>query len=108
MIVRPILTSATSLVLGLYGCQELFEKDASQITAETETVVEQLSKAYENYPKTLDRTSILKHYAADYSGVKDGELETVKDLENMFDELAERIKLGGSHRNYLQYYRPED
>lgn len=94
MRVRPVFASAISLVLGLSGCQELFDKDAPQIKAEIQTSVEQVSKAYENFPKTLDRTSILKHYASDYSGVKDGATETIKDLEKMFDDLAEQVKLG--------------
>lgn len=94
MRVLPVFASAICLTLGLYGCQEHFDKDSPQIKAEIQSLVEQFSKAYESFPKTLDRTSVLKHYAADYSGVKDGAAETVKDLEEMFDDLAEQVKLG--------------
>ncbi len=94
MRVHTVLASVIASILGLYGCQELLDKDTSHAKAEIEASVEEVSKAYENFPKTLDRTSILKHYAAEYTGVKDGNSETIKDLGKMFDDLAEQIKLG--------------
>ena len=83
----------TSLV-GLVGCQELGDNDTSRVKAEIEASVKQASKAWEEFPKSLDRSRLLKQYAADYSGVKDGVSETLKDLEKTFDDLAEQIKLG--------------
>ena len=83
----------TSL-LGLVGCQELGDNDTSRVKAEIEASVKQASKAWEEFPKSLDRSRLLKQYAADYSGVKDGVSETLKDLEKTFDDLAEQIKLG--------------
>lgn len=85
----------TSL-LGLIGCQELGDKDTSRVKTEIEASVKQASKDWEEFPKSLDRTRLLKHYTADYSGVKDGVSETLKDLEKSFDDLAEKIKLGSA------------
>jgi hypothetical protein len=83
----------TSLI-GLGGCQELGDNDAMRVKAEIEASVKQASKAWEGFPKSMDRASLLKYYAPDYSGVKDGASETLKDLEKSFDDLAEQIKLG--------------
>jgi ketosteroid isomerase-like protein len=83
----------TSL-LGLIGCQELGDKDAARVKAEIEASVNQASKDWEEFPKSLDRPRLLKHYAADYSGMTDGARETLKDLEKWLDDLAEEIKLG--------------
>jgi ketosteroid isomerase-like protein len=94
MKVHTILAAAIASVLGLVGCQELFDKDTSQVKAQIGATVAETSKAYEDFPKTLDRFSILKHYTTDYTGVKDGAPETIKNLENFFDDLAEQIKLG--------------
>jgi ketosteroid isomerase-like protein len=85
----------TSL-LGLIGCQELSDKDTARIKAEIEASVNQASKDWEEFPKSLDRPRVLKHYAADYSGVKDGASETLKDLEKSVDDFAEEIKLGSA------------
>jgi ketosteroid isomerase-like protein len=83
----------TSLA-GLVGCQELGDNNTSRVKAEIEASVKQASKAWEEFPKSLDRSRLLKQYADDYSGVKDGVSETLKDLEKTFDDLAEQIKLG--------------
>ena len=83
----------TSL-LGLIGCQELGDKDTARVKAEIEASVNQASKDWEEFPKSLDRPRLLNHYAADYSGLKDGASESLKDLEKSFDDLAEEIKLG--------------
>ena len=82
------------LTTSLVGCQQLGDNDTSRVKTEIEASVNQASKAWEEFPKSLDRASLLKHYAADYSGVKDGTSETLKDLEKSFDDLAEQIKLG--------------
>jgi hypothetical protein len=87
-----LITSFISLV----GWQELGDSDASRVRTEIEASVKQASKAWEEFPKSMDRASLLKHYAADYSGVKDGASETLKDVEKSFDDLAEQIKLGNA------------
>ena len=96
MKVHTVMFVLIASLLGLVGCQELGDKDTSRIKTEIEASVKQASKAWEEFPKSLDRTLVLKHYAADYSGVKDGASETRKDLEKYFDELAEQIKLGSA------------
>lgn len=93
---RTVVLMLTISLLGLVGCQELGDKDTARVKAEIEATVQQASKAWEEFPRSLDRTLLLKHYAADYSGVKDGANETLKDLEKSFDDLAERIKLGSA------------
>jgi ketosteroid isomerase-like protein len=90
------MTILVTSFLCLVGCQQLGDNDTSRVKAEIEASVNQASKAWEEFPKSLDRASLLKYYAADYSGVKDGVSETRKDLEKSFDELAEKIKLGDS------------
>lgn len=81
-------------LLGLIGCQELSDRDRARVKAEIEASVNQASKDWEEFPKSLDRPRLLKYYAADYAGVKDGARETLKDLEKSFNDLAEQIKLG--------------
>lgn len=93
---RTIVLMLTISLFGLAGCQEIGDKDTARVKAEVEATMQQASKAWEDFPKSLDRTLLLKHYAADYSGVKDGTNETLKDLEKSFDDLAERIKLGSA------------
>lgn len=94
---RPTITLLLTIsLLGLAGCQELGDKQTERLKTEIEATVKHASKAWEEFPKSLDRTLLLKHYAADYTGVKDGANETLKDLEKSFDDLAERIKLGSA------------
>jgi ketosteroid isomerase-like protein len=94
MRMRTIIIILTTSLVGLGGCQQLGGNDTSRVKSEIEASVNQATKAWEEFPKSLDRASLLKHYAADYSGVKDGASETLKDLEKSFDDLAEQIKLG--------------
>ena len=93
---RTVVLMLTISLLGLAGCQELGDKDTARVKAEIEATVQQAAKAWEEFPKSLDRSRLLKHYAANYSGVKDGANETLKDLEKAFDDLAEQIKLGSA------------
>ncbi len=88
-----ILMLIASLV-GISGCQNLSDNDTARIKAEIEASVKQASKDWEEFPKSLDRARLLKYYAMDYAGAKDGSRETLKDLEKSFDDLAEQIKLG--------------
>ena len=90
-----IIMLITSL-LGLIGCQELGDKDTARVKAEIEASVNQASKDWEEFPKSLDRPRLLKYYATDYSGMKDGTPETLKDLEKWLDDLAEESKLGSA------------
>jgi hypothetical protein len=94
MKMRTVIVMLTTLLVGLVGCQQLGDNDTSRVKREIEASVKEASKAWEELPKSLDRSHLLKHYAADYSGVKDGVSETLKDLEKSFDDLAEQIKLG--------------
>lgn len=96
MRMRTAIILLTTLLVGLIGCQQLGDNDTSRIKVEIEASMKQASKAWEEFPKSLDHTHLLKHYAADYSGVKDGVSETLKDLEKSFDDLAEQIKLGNA------------
>src|SRR4026207_2262858 len=82
--------------LGLIGCQGLDDQATARVRAEIEVSVQQASKAWEEFPKSLDRARLLKYYAPDYSGVMDGASQSLKDLENSFDDLAEKIKLGSA------------
>lgn len=94
MKIRSVIFMLISSIVGLVGCQDLGTNDTSRVKAEIEASVKQASKAWEDFPKSLDRAGLLKHYAADYFGVKDGTSESLKDLEKSFDDLAEQIKLG--------------
>lgn len=93
---RTVVLMLTISLLGMAGCQELADKDTARGKAEIEATVQQASKAWEEFPKSLDRTLLLRHYATDYSGVTDGANENLKDIEKSFDNLAERIKLGSA------------
>jgi ketosteroid isomerase-like protein len=91
---RTVVLMLTISLLGLVGCQGLSDKDRARVQAEIEASVNQASKDWEEFPKSLDRPRLLKYYTADYAGVKDGTRENLKDLEKSFDDLAEQIKLG--------------
>lgn len=94
MKMRTVMVMLTTSLVGLVGCQQLADIDTSRVKTEIEASVARASTAWEEFPNSLDRTHLLKHYSADYSGVKDGVNETLKDLEKSFDDLAEQIKLG--------------
>ena len=93
---HTVMFVLTASLLGLSGCQELSDRDTARIKAEIEASVNQASKDWEAFPKSLDLASLLKHYAADYAGVNDGMRTTLKDLKKSFDDLAEEIKLGSA------------
>ena len=90
-----IVLLAISLI-GLSGCQDLGGNDLPRIKTEIESFANQASRALEEFPKSLSSSAILKYYAADYSGVKDGVGLTLKDQEKSLNDLAEQIKLGDS------------
>jgi hypothetical protein len=83
----------TSLI-GLNGCQRLGDSETARIKSEIEVSVKKASQAWEEFPRSLDRAGLMKYYAADYAGVKDGVSENLKDLEKSFDDLAVQFKLG--------------
>ena len=92
-----ILMMTTSIVV--LGCKPTMAvNDFSGVKAEIKDAVKESNSAYEAFPKTLDSTGPLKHYANDFSGVSNGKSQTLKDLENGFDEIAERVKLGDQIR----------
>ena len=68
-------------LLVLIGCQGLSDKDRARVKAEIETSVNQASKDWEEFPKSLDRPRLMKYYTADYVGVNDSVRATHKDLE---------------------------
>jgi ketosteroid isomerase-like protein len=79
--------------IAFVSCQVLASTN-SGIQAEIENAVKEATKAWEDFPRTLDSNAYLKFFASDYSGVNDGKSQTIKDLERDLEELKERIKLG--------------
>ena len=64
MKIRSVTFVLISSIVGLVGWQESGNNDTSPVKAEIEASVEQASKAWEYFPKSLDRAGLLKHYAA--------------------------------------------
>ncbi len=89
-----LLIPAMISAMSLYGCQGLSDRDTARIKLEIESSLKGASQAWESFPRTLDPAGMLKYYATDYSGVKDGVSEDIKDLGKSFDAIAEQIKLG--------------
>lgn len=96
MKIRTVFFLIIAPFAGLVGCQQLGDSGSERAKAEIEASMKQAAKAWEDFPKSLDRTSILKHFAMDYSGVKDGTAESLEDLAKSFDDLAEQVKLGNT------------
>ena len=53
-----------------------------------------LAKANTEFPKTKDRQSVLRFYSQDYSGIADGQLETLQGISKNLSDLTDRINLG--------------
>ena len=87
---RTVSILLTTSLVGLLGCKQLADNDTSRVKTEIEASVEQASKAWEEFPKSLDRTHLLKHCAADYSGVKDGASETLQGFSPAFTDTPPR------------------
>jgi len=55
------------------------------------TTLNNIANAESQFPKTKDSAAILRFYAQDYAGVKDGKSQTVKDQETYLAEVLVRI-----------------
>jgi len=102
---RPIGTMASLLALILMqGCTGKDDTSTSQehtkgdmITQEEALIVTTLNEvanAESQFFSTKDSESILRFYAQDYMGIKDGKSETVKDHKKYLAEILEQIRLG--------------
>ncbi|MGH7184560.1 MAG: nuclear transport factor 2 family protein [Nitrospiraceae bacterium] len=102
---RHIGTMASLLALILMqGCTEKDDTSTSQehtkgdmITEEEALIVTTLNEvanAESQFFSTKDSESILRFYAQDYMGIKDGKSETVKDHKKYLAEILEQIRLG--------------
>jgi SnoaL-like domain len=58
------------------------------------TTLNNLATAESQFYRTKDSLSILRLYAQDYSGIKDGKSETLKDKSQYLAEVLEQINLG--------------
>lgn len=89
-----IVLALTLVLMWLNGCQVFSNEDLVRANSEIQAAVSEAVQAWEEFPKSLDRDRLLKHFSSDYSGVRDGANQSVKDLEESFNDLAEQIKLG--------------
>ncbi len=55
------------------------------------TTLNEVANAESQFSKTKDAASILRFYAQDYAGIKDGKLETVKDHKTYLAGVLEQI-----------------
>lgn len=58
------------------------------------TTLNEVANAESQFSKTKDSVSILRFYAQDYAGIKDGKSKTVKDQEKYLLEVLDQINLG--------------
>ena len=58
------------------------------------TTLTEVAKAESQFYRTKDSASILGFYAPDYSGIKGGKAETVKDKNTYLTEMLDRMNLG--------------
>jgi ketosteroid isomerase-like protein len=58
------------------------------------TTLNEVANAESQFHSTKDSVSILRFYAQDYTGIKDGKSETVKDQKKYLAAVLERINLG--------------
>ena len=85
----------------IHGCTGKDDASPSQQNAEGNAITQEedlivttlnnLANAESQFSKTKDSASILRFYAQDYAGVKDGKSETVKDQETYLAEVLVRI-----------------
>ena len=85
----------------IHGCTGKDDASTSQQNAEGNAITQEedlivttlnnLANAESQFSKTKDSASILRFYAQDYAGVKDGKSETVKDQETYLAEVLARI-----------------
>jgi ketosteroid isomerase-like protein len=58
------------------------------------TTLNDMANAESQFFSTKDAEAILRFYAEDYAGIKDGKAETVKDQRKYFAAVLEQITLG--------------
>ena len=91
---------ALILVQGCTGKDDTMSKEHAKrdtITQEEGLIIATLNDAADAESKfysTKDSSSILRFYAQDYMGIKDGRSETVKDHKKYLAEVLEQITLG--------------
>ena len=91
---------ALMLIQGCTGNDDITSKEHGKgdgITQEEGLIVTILNEAADAESKfysTKDSASILRFYAEDYVGIKDGRLETVKDHKQYLAAVLEQITLG--------------
>ncbi len=76
------------------GWHPVKESYVPEVKKEIQNSMINAIKAYEEFPKTLDSHGFLMYFAADFSGVMDGENVTLKDVDRSLDYMAEQIKRG--------------
>lgn len=76
------------------GQQQLFQDQSVQGKAAIERSLGDISKALTDFPRTRDKKSVLRFLHKDYVGIRDGEAETIKDLDKYFSGILEQINLG--------------
>jgi ketosteroid isomerase-like protein len=56
------------------------------------------AKSAATFPETRDKQAILKLYTADYSGIQDGEPETLETIETWFGDYETELNRGSTLR----------
>ncbi len=87
MKVYTIIFMVTTSIVVLVCNPTLAANEISSVKGEIEATL----KAVRD--ETLDRTSYLKYFASDYSGVQYGKSQTRKDLEKAKDKVDELLKI---------------
>ncbi len=67
---------------------------ASQNEAAIEKTITDATKAMTDFPRTRDLEAVLQFYAQDYTGINDGEWETMEEMKKTFSDLEEKMNLG--------------
>lgn len=84
----------------IHGCTGRDDSSTSQQNAEGNAITQEdliattlnnVANAESQFSKTKDVAAILRFYAQDYAGVKDGKSQTVKDQETFLAEMLVKI-----------------
>ncbi|MBI5588363.1 MAG: nuclear transport factor 2 family protein [Deltaproteobacteria bacterium] len=67
---------------------------AGQEEAAIEKLITGSARAMTDFPRTRDFGSVSKYYAEDYTGINDGEWETMEDVKKTFSDLEQQLDLG--------------
>ena len=88
-------TAAGLFVLTISCDQQwLIQDQAAQGKAAIEKSLTDISKALTDFPRTRDKQSVLRFLHKDYTGIRDGKAETIKDMDKYLSGLLEQINLG--------------